>query len=1202
MHQTRRRLVELGTALAIVVLLTTASSAVAAESPASVKSADQYIENGNPKAAEIELRNAVRDAPQDAQLRIRLARVYLQLGDPISAEREARAARERNGAEADYLPVLDQALLRQGKFQELADLVYPGNRLPALESQVRWALGMAAAGQHDNARAQSLLQDAIRLDPKAAPPKIGLARLIAASSPAQANKLLDEVLAANPRAVEALEIKGELARAKGDLQAAKSDFDAALQIDPQNVATRLSRASLNIAQGKYEAADEDLNPILKANPNNFMANYLRAVEEVKHKQYAAADRQLDQLSLAFDQFPAGYYVQGAIKVELGQYAQAEAILSKYLDRAQGDAKAARLAAFAALQQRAPSRAIEYLKPLAVQPKVDADTLTLLGNAYMASGKPELALQQFEKATALEPDNPTIETRMAISEIGVGQGKEGLAELERVFSTQAGVPIAGPTLVLAQLRAGQLDKAAGVAAALVKRDGNNPLYLTLSGMVKAAQKDVAGAEAEFHAALAPNPDFTPAMNDLAALYLSNGRADDAKKVYQAALARKADDVNALLGLANVASNQKKWSEATDYVNRARSAALNDPAPGMAQVRIYALQGNWTNAAAVAGALSAQFPKDLNIIQALAQAQFASGNINGAVTSYKRAYELAPNSTPILSRYLSLLISTKYYREASDVLRDAIDRNPKNDALKTDLVRITADLDGVDAAVSRANLYAKDNPNDSIFPLVAAEMYENAGRWDDAINLLEAAAAAYPSDGTLTTALAALYDRTGHFAKAEALLAGQLKTDPKNAQAAALLGSLYLKARRSAEAQKVYDALLAQKSNDFAARLGLADVAIFENKWSEAAAQIKQAAKLNPTSAAPGLKLVDLYIRSRDWKNATATATDLAAKFPNNVDVVDAEARAQIGADDKQAAIASYKHAYELDPSSSKILARYVGILNSAKKYAEAQSILQQALNREPQNATIKANLIQVAADIGGIDAGLAEARDLARKDPDNLIYDMVSAELLDKGGRGKEAIGLLERDLASKPTNDEVRAQLATLYIRAGQPDKAQTLLRARLKDDPTSYPAAQMLASLYLQSKNYDAAIAQYNRLVQSRPADPTALNNLAWLYQQKGDLTKARALAERAAAAAPNAPQIDDTLGWILLAQGDTTKATTYLTAANVSAPANPSIAYHLAVALQRASHSADAQAVLEKLLGSGAAFAEKPEAEKLLADIKHS
>jgi len=115
-------------------------------------------------------------------------------------------------------------------------------------------------------------------------------------------------------------------------------------------------------------------------------------------------------------------------------------------------------------------------------------------------------------------------------------------------------------------------------------------------------------------------------------------------------------------------------------------------------------------------------------------------------------------------------------------------------------------------------------------------------------------------------------------------------------------------------------------------------------------------------------------------------------------------------------------------------------------------------------------------------------------------------------------------------------------------------------------------------------------------------LNNLAWLYQQKGDLNKARNLAERAVAAAPNAAQIDDTLGWILLAQGDAGKAVTYLTAANDSSPADPAIAYHLAVALSRAGRTGDAQATLEKLLGSGASFTDKPQAEKLLAQIKHS
>jgi len=95
--------------------------------------------------------------------------------------------------------------------------------------------------------------------------------------------------------------------------------------------------------------------------------------------------------------------------------------------------------------------------------------------------------------------------------------------------------------------------------------------------------------------------------------------------------------------------------------------------------------------------------------------------------------------------------------------------------------------------------------------------------------------------------------------------------------------------------------------------------------------------------------------------------------------------------------------------------------------------------------------------------------------------------------------------------------------------------------------------------------------------------------------------LAERAFAAAPRAAPVADTLGWILVAQGEADKAITYLSAANLSAPRNPDIQYHLAVALRRVGRAADAQAMIETLLGSGVSFTDKAKAEKLLQELKH-
>ena len=72
------------------------------------------------------------------------------------------------------------------------------------------------------------------------------------------------------------------------------------------------------------------------------------------------------------------------------------------------------------------------------------------------------------------------------------------------------------------------------------------------------------------------------------------------------------------------------------------------------------------------------------------------------------------------------------------------------------------------------------------------------------------------------------------------------------------------------------------------------------------------------------------------------------------------------------------------------------------------------------------------------------------------------------------------------------------------------------------------------------------------------------------------------------------------LLGQGEAEKALTYLSAANLSAPKNPDIQYHVAVALNRLGRIADAQSMLETLLGSGVTFSDKSEAEKLLQQLK--
>ena len=63
---------------------------------------------------------------------------------------------------------------------------------------------------------------------------------------------------------------------------------------------------------------------------------------------------------------------------------------------------------------------------------------------------------------------------------------------------------------------------------------------------------------------------------------------------------------------------------------------------------------------------------------------------------------------------------------------------------------------------------------------------------------------------------------------------------------------------------------------------------------------------------------------------------------------------------------------------------------------------------------------------------------------------------------------------------------------------------------------------------------------------------------------------------------------------------ALAYLSVAGLSAPKGPDIHFHLAVALDRLGGNAEARATLEMLLDSGAPFADRAEAVKLLQQLK--
>ena len=145
------------------------------------------------------------------------------------------------------------------------------------------------------------------------------------------------------------------------------------------------------------------------------------------------------------------------------------------------------------------------------------------------------------------------------------------------------------------------------------------------------------------------------------------------------------------------------------------------------------------------------------------------------------------------------------------------------------------------------------------------------------------------------------------------------------------------------------------NDVAALLGLAQIATAARNWPEATDYISRAHTAEPNDPAPGIALVNLELLRQDWKNAVATAAQIAEQFPTNFDVLDAKARAQIAAGDSEGRLATYKLLYGLFPNSIPAMRAYVARLKEAKEFAKAQTVLQAALARDPKNDQVKGRL-------------------------------------------------------------------------------------------------------------------------------------------------------------------------------------------------------------------------------------------------------
>lgn len=834
---------------------------------------------GDLKGAELELRNYVRDHPDNAEAHYRLGMLQLRGGDPVAAERELAKARDNGLDPRIVLPPLAQSYMGQGKFKELvAD--FPPERLPegaAAPIMVLRGLAQMQLGEFKDAKAT--LDKAEQLAPQSIDPLLAQARLLMSQKDyAAAEVKADRALALNNRAPDALLLKGQLLNLRGDRQGSLRMLDAALAASPNMVAALLERANTQIAVNEDAKAKADVDRILALQPRSAAGFYLKAVLAARAKEFTEADAALTRIASLLSRFPRGYYFEAIVKYNLGQAEQAAEAAAKYVARNPLDLDGVKLLARIDLAMQRASHAEQALSRAIDAGQADADTLDLLGRAYAQDGKRAQALQAFERAAQMAPNNADILTRLASARLGVGDASGATRDLEHSLTLAPDKKAAGEALVVAALAAGEVDRA-DKALAQLDRDKTSPEVLgVLTGLVRMAQLDYDGARAALLEVLKQRPGSIPARLNLAKIAVLQNKEPEAEQLLNEILKQDPANEQALSGLLAILLKDGRLAHAIAVVESAHAAAPANNSLVVALADLYVRARDPKKALELlTKAQQGQLPSPL-LLAARVRADSAIPDVKDAEDSLRKMLSINPRDVQTRRGLADLLSQHDRTADAKQVLREGLTILPGNRSLLQGLVVASLKLDGIDGALKTVDELQKNRANYPGVLGLRGDVYFSVQRYDDAAKAYGEEAKQTP-DVSLAVREATALTMAKHPVQAMTVMRDWVSGHPDDLAMQLMLASAEIGARDLEPATRRLEMILKHEPNNVVALNNLAW--LYQQKGDKRARVLAQRAYL----LAPSPQVTDTlgWVLTSEGEAATALPLlrQAVAAMPDNL---------------------------------------------------------------------------------------------------------------------------------------------------------------------------------------------------------------------------------------------------------------------------------------------------------------------------------
>ena len=579
--------------------------------------AQKLTVDNRPIAAILEAKNALQRDGTLLTGRWVLAQNYLKLREGMLAEIELEKLRERGFTHTDFDASYYHALLLQGHYIEIADQAAKLNPT-AIDLTFRGEanLGLSDLETDPELRknregyvgiAEQYFQRAIKLEPSYVRAHLELVRVaIWQREYETAAQSLNVAERLDANDISVWNLRGVLNQVTEQFDDAERTYRKAVGLAPYDLLVQINLARILLIQKKGGESAELLDKLIRAHPRMPTLPYLRAVAFLQEGDRESA---ADQLSGVVAKYPA--YLEAAvllaqILVDLDRLGQAESALFAALENFPADTRAQQL--LSRLRAKQASRNTDNESP-------STHTTDLIGKAYLSSA--DGREQRRQRDVARDRKREYIEFT----------AKSPLEQLDTIDTL---------------LRERNFEKVLKIANLIQSNSPDQPLPYYFMGRAFVAQGDALNARTTFSLALKNDPDYFPAIVNLATIEIDQGNLERAEELFKQAVAIDADSSPAKLGL----------------------------------VRVELARGNYDAADSQIDDVLSRNPNDIAALLAAAEMAHQQEDVARKLGFLKQIVQIAPTSMQARTLMAQTYLEQNEYQHARHVIGEAIDIEPNH----------------------------------------------------------------------------------------------------------------------------------------------------------------------------------------------------------------------------------------------------------------------------------------------------------------------------------------------------------------------------------------------------------------------------------------------------------------------------------------------------------------------------------------------